>query len=142
MARLLSILLIPFFVLGPALPHSHAGSGVVTPDGHELHPHVHLHGHDHHAHVKSNDHHVDGEASGDGVLDSSDEHDSDAIYLGSLESSLSRSVGNRRADLGGAQWVSTCVLYRTGLGSAFRIDDPPDHCRTLPIYLLTRCLRL
>ncbi|EMI57509.1 hypothetical protein [Rhodopirellula sallentina] len=57
MIRLVSLLLIPLFVLGHALPHSHAGTGVVEPDGHSIRAHIHLAGGHHHGHDHANDDH-------------------------------------------------------------------------------------
>ena len=143
MFRTLNLILIPFFVLGPALPHSHAGSGIVAPDGHELRPHVHLYGHDHHTHDDGHCHHADDDDQSRGdSLESSADHDSDAIYLASSDQSLSRSCGNQRDDLGTTHWVSAVVVFRAGFNAALRADDPPDRCRTLPIYVLTRSMRL
>lgn len=143
MFRAIALFLIPFFVLGPALPHSHAGSGVVAPEGHDLRPHVHLPGLDHHSHDDGHRHHADDDdQSRRDSLESSADHDSDAIYLASSDLSLSRSGGSQRVEQGTMQWVSAVVVYRSGIEAALRADDPPDRCRTLPIYLLTRSMRL
>ncbi|MCA9212461.1 MAG: hypothetical protein KDB27_05320 [Planctomycetales bacterium] len=78
MNRAISSILIPLLLLSQSLfsvPHSHAGSSIVEPDGHDSRPHVHLHDTDQHG-----DH-----ESGSETQSSSEQlpdHDSDAIYGG------------------------------------------------------------
>ena len=136
MNRLLSILLIPLFVLGHALPHSHAASGVAEPDGHALRPHVHLHGHVH-AH--------DGEGESTSPNDSlspAAEHDSDAVYLVASGQSLTRNSGAIGIEVQLADWVAFSVPLTVDVRPRWRCSDPPGRYGTLPIYLLTASLRL
>ncbi|MCO8123334.1 hypothetical protein NHH03_16410 [Stieleria sp. TO1_6] len=138
MNRLLSILLIPLFVLGPALPHSHAGSGVAEPDGHALRSHVHLHGHDH-AHEHADE---DESTSPSDSLSPAAEHDSDAIYLVASGQSLTRTSGAIGIEVHSADWVAFSVPITVDVRPRWRASDPPDRYATLPIYLLTASLRL
>jgi hypothetical protein len=146
MNRVLSLLLIPLFVLGQCLPHSHAGSGVAEPDDHALRPHLHLHGHAHdgvHAH---DDHHQhaseDDSASQDALLSPAAEHDSDAVYLAASSHSLTRASGTIGLEFHSADWVAFSDPLPVNLRPGWRTSDPPDRYRTLPIYLLTASLRL
>lgn len=144
MNRLLSLLLIPFFVLGQCVPHSHAGSGVAEPDGHALRPHVHLHGHVHddvHAHEHA-DEDEDESTSPSDSLSPAAEHDSDAIYLVASGQSLTRTSGAIGIEVHSADWVAFSVPITVDVRPRWRASDPPDRYATLPIYLLTASLRL
>lgn len=146
MNRFLSLLLIPFFVLGQCLPHSHASSGVAEPDGHALRPHVHLHGHVHddvHARDDHHEHADEGEStSPNDSLAPAAEHDSDAVYLVASGQSLTRTSGAIGIEVHSADWVAFSVPITVDVRSRWRTSDPPDRYRTLPIYLLTASLRL
>ena len=139
--RLLSLILIPLFVLGPALPHSHAGSES-APANHGLRPHVHLHGHDHHNHGDEHHHAHDDEPSENDSLSTSAEHDSDAVYFAVSDQFPSRSTALERIDLGQLQWIPAELDDPTSTATAFQVVDPPDSFPTLPVYLLNRTLRL
>ncbi len=142
MNRFLSLLLIPFFVLGQCLPHSHAGSGVAEPDGHALRPHVHLHGHDH-AHDSDHEYLDESEStSSSDSLSPAAEHDSDAVYLVASGQSLTRTSGAIGIEVHSADWVAFSVPITVDVRPRWRTSDPPDRYRTLPIYLLTASLRL
>ncbi len=142
MDRFLSLLLIPFFVLGQCLPHTHAGTGVAEPSGHALRPHVHLHGHEH-AHV---DHHGHADASEspppNDLLLPAEEHDSDAVYLAASAQSLTRASGSLAVDVHSTDWVAVSMPMAVDTRSRYRTNDPPDRYATLPIYLLTASIRL
>jgi len=144
MHRLLSLILIPLFVLGPALPHSHAGSETIAPDNHGSRPHVHLHGHDHHTHGDEHHHHHhdDDKSSESDPLSTSAEHDSDAVYFAASDQFPSRSISLQRIDLGQLQWLPAELNDQTSPATAFQVVDPPDRFPTLPVYLLNRTLRL
>lgn len=142
MGRLLSLLLIPFFVLGQCVPHSHAGSGLAEPDGHAIRPHVHLHGHDH-GHDHAHEHADEGEStSANDSLSPAAEHDSDAVYLDVSGQSLTRTSVAIGIEVHSADWVAFSVPLTFDVRSRRRTGDPPDRYRTLPIYLLTASLRL
>ncbi|MGB7324810.1 MAG: hypothetical protein WBD31_08050 [Rubripirellula sp.] len=149
MNRFVSLLLIPMFMLGHALPHSHAGTAVVEPDGHSLRPHIHVSGGHHHDHDDhDHGHHHAGDPSqtecpedaGTNSLLAPTDHDSDAIYLVDSDWTMSRTVAAPRVDLVTGAWSMpapsvTRAQLRVG-------DDPPDRYAGLPIYLLTASLRL
>ena len=155
MRLLVSLLLIPVFVLGQMLPHSHAGSGVAEPDGHSIRPHIHLRGHHHDAEVQGDDEHHghrhDGgehceseHASENSPIGLSEptEHDSDAVYLPESDWSASRSLANDvelpsvpQARGGGANFFATRPIIRVAA-------HPPDRDSKLPVYLFTASLRL
>lgn len=59
-----------------AVPHSHAGSSIVEPDGHASRPHFHLYGYTHHSH-RDNDHNSPSSTS-----QQDSDHDSTAVYTG------------------------------------------------------------
>ena len=150
MNRLLSILLIPFFVLGQTLPHSHAGSGMVEREDHASRPHLHLSSadsHDHDGEVDpGHDHHHGGKASDESTktksLSATLDHDSDAIYVVQSNSTLARSTAFAKLS-----FVFICTLSEV---FADRLDRPclhrsnqlPDRSAGLPIYLLVASLRL
>lgn len=84
--RTVSLFLIPLFVLqGMAFSHSHGGSGVQEPPGHDYAPHFHFgfflgsHGlHPQHGHDSVPDN-PEGEAADQQVP--GQDHDSDAVYV-------------------------------------------------------------
>ena len=148
MSRFVSLLLVPFFVLGQCLPHSHAETGVAEPDGHALRPHVHLHshGHSHDDHDEHGDDDERGEASdstssSDVLLPAAD-HDSDAVYLASSGQLLTRSSGafGIKVPLADRVNLSPPIVVDTRLRRS--TSDLPDRYATVPIYLLTASLRL
>jgi hypothetical protein len=83
MNRPISTILIPMLLVSQSLfsvPHSHAGSSVVEPDGHADRPHIHLHQHAHDDHQ-----HGPGERepeSDQAPVNHGPEHDSDAFFAG------------------------------------------------------------
>jgi len=142
MNGLLSLLLIPFFVLGQALPHSHAGTGVAESSGHALRPHLHLHSHehshgDHHEHADESD-----ATSPSDLLSPAAEHDSDAVYLAASGQLLTRVSGSFGIDVHTTDWVAVSLPIVVDTRSRMRTSDPPDRYATLPIFLLTASLRL
>ena len=151
MTRLVSLLLVPFFVLGPALPHSHAGTGVVEPDGHSIRAHVHLSGSHHHDHDgDEHGHHQSGDqadASGSKTATSaafsvSTDHDSDAIYLADTNWTASRTVAAPPVHSAILIWTSLAPSVNRDARIGCRFGHPPDRYARLPIYLLTASLRL
>ncbi|WP_345684731.1 hypothetical protein [Novipirellula caenicola] len=145
MIQFVSLLLIPFFVLGQALPHSHAGTGVAQPDGHALRPHVHMHSHAHH-HGDETDHHHDADekdvaADVEGIVPAAD-HDSDALYLTASGQSLTRHSQSFEIDVYAANLDASTLPVMVDTRCRYHASVPPDPLAALPIYLLTASLRL
>ncbi len=148
MWRITSILLIPFLVLGPVLPHSHAGTGVVVPVGHDSRPHVHLNSHDH-SHSHDQHHHGPSKqlstksdtSSVASELAAVADHDLDAIYLAASDA-LPRACPTISVDVFATYWVA--LPNRVVVEGLFRFSaaDPPDVRGPLPIYLLNSSLLL
>lgn len=141
MHRFISLLLIPFFVLGQGLPHAHAGTGVAAPDRHAARPHVHWSGHDH-GHHDHDVHAAELESAGGCSLLPSSEHDSDAVYLAASTGSATRLSGVVLFDVCSLNQGAGIASLDNGLRMWCRCGDPPDRFATLPIYLLTASLRL
>ncbi|TWT97254.1 hypothetical protein [Neorhodopirellula pilleata] len=151
MNRLFSILLIPLFVLGQALPHSHAGSGMVEQDDHAGRPHVHLssgHSHDQ-GHQDGDEHghdHQDDKASDDsprtGVLSVPVNHDSDAIYVGQSNITLGRASAVSQLNFANICTFVEVFTDRPDRRSLLGSNQMPDRSAGLPIYLLVASLRL
>jgi hypothetical protein len=151
MRPLISLLPIPFFVLGQSLPHSHAGTGVEHSSDHGGRPHVHFsgsHSHDN-RHVEASHHH-DREAehsesvgvAGIGVSCPPLDHDADAIYLPTSTSFASRVVVSDQID-----WVSDdariyCWLELEVQPKPGGRITPPQRNDGIPIYLLVASLRI
>ncbi|MEM8666172.1 MAG: hypothetical protein AAGG48_01565 [Planctomycetota bacterium] len=149
MRSLVSLLLLPLFVLGQVLP-SHAGSHAFEADGHANRPHLHFGGHHHHgvthhhggAHDRHHeDHEIDDLQTANLVITSLG-HDSDAIYLPesrglairvlSTEIDLLAVPRNMASD--GQLFVrSHCISIAS---------HPMDLAAALPVYLLIASLRL
>lgn len=86
MNRAVSTILIPLLLVSQSLfsvPHSHAGSSIVEPDGHSARLHIHLHDHAHEDHHHG--HAADEQSSDEAPLDHVPEHDSDAFYSGDVQ---------------------------------------------------------
>ena len=80
MNRAVSSILIPLLLVSQSLlsvPHSHAGTPIVEPDGHAARPHFHFHD-AHHDHG----HHEDGDDTPSSNDEQVPDHDSDAFYAG------------------------------------------------------------
>jgi len=153
MKRLVSLLLIPMFMLGQPLPHSHAGAGVDQPDDHAARPHVHLaqqdhhHGHSHaEPEMEADDHRDDSGVSdadeGIAAIFGLNGHDDNAFYLANL------TLSHHRLSFGGEQNHFAVVQYnvpeyfgcRPMSGPQFLV--PSQRYSSLPIYLLMASLRL
>lgn len=148
MWRISSILLIPFLVLGPVLPHSHALSGVVVPVGHDSRPHVHLNSHDH-SHSHDQHHHGPSKqlspksdtSSLASELAPLVDHDLDAIYLAASDA-LPRTCPTISVEVVATYWVALPIRVVVESISRFSAADPPDMRGPLPIYLLNSSLLL
>jgi hypothetical protein len=152
MNRFVSLLLIPIFMLGQGLPHSHAGTGVLEPDDHASRPHVHLsvghshhHGDDHdHADHEHNDDTVTSEANSHGNTSYSlpREHDDDAIYVGQNIASVARSTAPFSVDFGDFGYADEYQREQLAFSPKILRLSSPDRYAGLPIYLLVASLRL
>lgn len=110
MNRVVSTILIPLLLMSQNLfsvPHSHAGTSIVEPDGHTARPHVHvhIHVHDHH---HSDHHHAndEGERPEDSPLDHVPDHESDAFYA----SDVQLLNDGRVAKIAKAELATDCVV--------------------------------
>jgi hypothetical protein len=154
MNQFVSLLLIPMFMLGHVLPHSHAGTGVVEPDGHSLRPHIHVSGG--HQHDHGDDSHVQRHASDQSQAECTEDaetdtlwvptdHDSDAVYFVDSDWTMSRAVSRADASLQSDSATIAWSLPNPSVHRAGRLvcrfGDPPDRYAGLPIYLLAASLR-
>lgn len=105
MQKLMSSLLIPLLLVSQSLsfaPHSHAGTSVAEPHGHDVRPHFHV-GHGHHHHHSADDHHDahDGQRAPEVPAD----HDSDAVYANDVHLITAGKV-LKIASPGFASWIA------------------------------------
>jgi hypothetical protein len=146
MRTLLSLLLIPFFVLGQVLPHSHAGTGVNEPDDHAVRPHVHLSiGHSHHHHDGSDHHHADVVSEAlvaVACLSPRVDHNSDAIYLVPSTSTVGRVSTALSICVASFPAINDCWGYQPVVALTRRFGVAYQRYDGLPIYLLVASLRL
>ena len=151
MNQFVSLLLIPIFMLGHMLPHSHAGTSVVEPNGHSLRPHIHVssvHHHDHddedHGHHHAGDEFdtQNSETAANATLSVPMDHDSDAVFLADADWTASRAVATTHFDSAAVVWTSLAPVYNPDSRPGCTCGDPPDRYAGLPIYLLTASLRL
>ncbi len=89
MQRVVSTLLIPLLLVSQGLfsaVHSHAAPSNGEPDAHTARPHVHLHGAGHHhGHHETGDEHDFDSGSPKMPVGESQDHGSDAIYVGEIQ---------------------------------------------------------
>ncbi len=152
MNRFVSLLLIPMFMLGHVLPHSHVGGSIVEPNGHSLRPHIHLSSDHHHHHDDVDDHEhrqagdqADAEHSQTAVAASLSvpiDHDSDAVYLAAANWTASRTIVTTQADSATLDWTTLAPLVDRDSCPGCLIGHQPDRYAGLPIYLRTASLRL
>lgn len=162
MHRLVAILLIPFFVVGNSLAHSHEPAAHLSPsqgrahihvgsapqhvNSHEAHGHSHhghSHGHDHgksHAHASDQNHISDN--SKPAPVEKPVDHESDAVYVSTADF-----FGTTSARI--SIEVTSCAVveavedYLSGIRTNSLHDRPPLASTTqLPLYLLFAALRL
>ena len=152
MHRLLAILLMPFFVLGNSLAHSHGSLAHQSPSQGRAHFHVGStpqHGHEHHSHGHSHDGHSHGhdqEHESDDSLPAPvktpDDHDSDAVYVVAADFVVTISD---RSSIEVGQYAAPEVVedflaaIRPPAGCELRIRSTTPE---LPLYLLHAALRL
>ncbi len=150
MYRLLVILLLPFFVVGNSLAHSHGSAAHPSPSEGRAHFHfvsAHQHVHDHHSHGHSHhrhshDHDQKSEDSKAAPIEQPIDHDSDAVYIAALDFMATTS------DRTLIEARSFCVVeavedYFARIRPSIRRDHPQLATTTeLPLYLLHAALRL
>ncbi|WP_145271610.1 hypothetical protein [Planctomycetes bacterium SV_7m_r] len=159
MNRLVTLMMVPFFVLGQALPHSHAGTGVVVPDGHLARAHFHLFGDHHHDHNHGHHHDHDGDKhqhhksveqadatdanpATSATISLPTDHDSDAIYLIDADGSANRIATAPQGDSTATGWTTFPLSNGRDRHVAHRLGHPPDLGTGRPVYLLIASLRL
>jgi len=151
MRTFISLLLVPFFLLGQGLPHSHAGTGVEQPSDHSQRLHVHVpggHSHDHH--YAGEEHHQDYDAGRCGSKNVNEggfdglpiDHDADAIYLAALTSLVGRVVAGDQIDVSRYAVVIDCWLESEIQPKPAGRIEPPERYAGVPIYLLVASLRI
>lgn len=148
MNRLIAILLVPFFVVGNSLAHSHGDATHRSGNGARAHIHIGGAAHDDHRHHGPHghsQHHHAPEHDGGGpesMLVDPTEHDADAIYLAAGDALFTAS---ERCSLEletlvepGTETVFLGVSCRSPGVLTLRAGDPAG----LPLYLLQAALRL
>ncbi len=160
MRNILTILLIPLFMLGQCWPHSHTGSSSYLSNAHSSRPHVHLAGgHRHNDELSAEEHvddhsecgephsHADIAHETEGASTCIDfsaraDHDSDAIYLSSSSFAVNLTGAAYEVDSSGDAWTTQVPPSACNLRLGHRISHPPDRLAQLPIFLLIGVLRL
>ncbi len=164
--RLLVLLLMPLFVVGNSLAHSHSTATHQSPTegrvhfhvgsapelvhhhrdphdhanhdhhGHDHHGHDH-HGHDHHGHDHEGDDHESDEPESAPV-----EHDSDAVYVVAADFVFT-AFDRISIEIDSHTFVATVICLLTDFRPSLLRDRPPLATTTpLPLYLLYAALRL
>ncbi len=148
MYRIIAILLMPFFVVGNSLAHSHGSTAHQSPNPgrahfhlvgahHQAHEHDD-HGHSHHGH--SHDHESDDSkpASAEQPID----HDSDAVYIAALDFMVTPSDRTLIETVSISDF-ETVDDYFAAIRPSPRRDYPHLATNTeLPLYLRHAALRL
>jgi hypothetical protein len=159
MHRLIAILLIPFFVVGNSLAHSHGTAAHLSPSQGRAHIHVgntpqhnhshESHGHSHHEHSHGHDDHGQapeknkkGDDSKSVPLEKAVDHESDAVYVSTADYPVTTSA-RISIELGSCDVVETVQDYLSGIRPRSWHDRPPlAFTNELPLYLLHAALRL
>ena len=152
MHRLVAILLIPFFVVGNSLAHSHGAAAHQSPSQGRAHIHVgsaqkhghsdESHGHSHHDHGHSHGKDHTSDDSKPAPVEKSVDHESDAVYVTAADFMVTTSDRMPIED-GSCAAVETYEDYFSGIRPPSRLDRPPLVTTTeLPLYLLHAALRL
>lgn len=152
MYRLLAILLMPFFVVGNSLAHSHGSAAHPSQSQGRAHFHVgstfqqghehHSHGHSHHGHSHSHDQDHASDESRTGPVEKPVEHDSDAFYFVAADFVVTTS-DRTSIEVSSYAIVETVEDYLAEIRPPDRRDlrirsTTPE----LPLYLLHAALRL
>ncbi len=150
MNRLVAILLIPFFVLGNSLAHSHGTAAHQSPSEGRAHFHfvsAHQQAHDHNSHGHSHQSHSHEQAhesddSQPAPIEQPIDHDSDAIYI-AIPDFMVTTCDRTLIETGSFGFVETVEDYFAGIRPSPRRDFPQLATTTeLPLYLLHAALRL
>lgn len=160
MRRVISLLLMPFCLIGQGVPHTHWGTGVCEPHDHASRSHVHLHGavqdnhsHGHHAHHHGANiaahHHDDDDAETLPTLPAFTtiaDHDADAFYVNGNTPTNGRRPADQIAstdDLAASVFSHTRLTdpHCARLGRCFGVA-PPGSAGHLPLYLANASLRI
>lgn len=154
MNRLIAILLMPLFVVGNSLAHSHSTAAHPSPGEGRAHFHVgsapqqghhnhdsHEHAnHDHHGHDHNGDDHESDEPESAPVAPV--EHDSDAVYVAAADLVFT-ACDRIFIEIDAHSFVGTVVCLLTDFRPSVLRDRPPLATTTqLPLYLLHAALRL
>jgi hypothetical protein len=154
MHQLLAILLMPVFVVGNSLAHSHSTATHRSASESRTHFHVgsaQEHGHHHHGshqHVK-HDHHGHDHHGHDHATDSPEttpvapvEHDSDAVYI-DVSDFVYTAFDRHPIEIEACPFFKTRSCLLTVFRPSMLRDRPPLATTSqLPIYLLHAALRL
>ena len=149
MNRLIAILLIPLFVVGNSLAHSHSTAAHPSPGDGRAHFHFGSaphHGHDHHdshEHAKHDHHghHHESDEPGSAPV-APVEHDSDAVYVAAADFMFT-ACDRISIEIDKHAFVGTVDCLLTDFRPPVLRDRPPLATTTqLPLYLLHAALRL
>lgn len=125
MNRATSSILIPLLLVSQSLfsvPHLHAGSSIVEPDGHAARPHVHFRdAHQHHGN------HDDGDDTPSSTGEQVPDHDSDAVYAGDDQLLHDGKVAKvAKAELTAVYFITDHSSANAALGQLWsQLDSPP-----------------
>lgn len=133
MNRAVSSILISLLLVTQSLfsvPHAHAGTSIVEPDGHSARPHFHLHDAHHH------DHHDDGDDAPSSTGEQVPDHDSDAVYAGDDQLLHDGKVAKvARAELTAVYFIADDSSANAAVGRLWSQFGLP------PLLLRPRCAR-
>ena len=152
MHRFVAILLIPLFVVGNSLAHSHGSAAHQSPSQGRAHIHVgsapkhghsdESHGHSHHDHGHGDGKDYASDDSKPAPVEKSVDHESDAVYVTAGDFMVTTS-DRMSIEVGSCADVETYEGYFSGIRPPSRLDHPPlDTTTELPLYLLHAALRL
>jgi hypothetical protein len=152
MNRLIAILLMPLFVVGNSLAHSHSTAAHQSPGEGRAHFHVGSapqqghHNHDSHEHANHDHHDHDGDDHDSDEHESAPvapaEHDSDAVYVATTDFVFT-ACDRISIEIDAHAFVGTVVCLLTDFRPSVLRDRPPLATTTqLPLYLLHAALRL
>ena len=159
MHRLIAILLIPFFVVGNSLAHSHGSAAHQSPSQGRAHIHVgsapqhahnhESHGHSHHEHGHGHDHHSKTseqkqkrDDSKPAPIEKTVDHESDAVYVATADYVVTTSA-RISTEMGSCDVVESVEDYLSCTRPNSWHERPPlASPPELPLYLLHAALRL
>ena len=145
----ISLILIPFCLLGQPMPHSHFGLSTAESKGHSERPHIHVcggHRHDHGSNGHTHTHHS--HPRSESPLIPTDrghepDHDHDAVYLSNCIYDARFPVVQRTSDaitlIG--MWITTSDLGQLRISCDCAIDHR-DPYGGVPLYLSIASLRI